>query len=52
MKDISTMYTKYLNNECGRKGYYAYKIENATTSPKEYGEFLKRKRRSRRKRVL
>lgn len=50
MKDISTMYTKYLNIECGRKGYYRHKREKASSGPKEYGEFLKRC--SRRKHML
>lgn len=40
-KDISTMYTKELNLNCGRKGYYAYKREKVDViSPRNYGMFL------------
>lgn len=47
-KDISTEYTKELNKECGRKGYFSWKTEKITTiSPKNYGMFLQRKRGSR-----
>lgn len=44
-KDISTMYTKERNDKCGRKGYLAYKKEKETViSPKDYGEFLLKRR--------
>lgn len=39
-KDISTQYTRYLNKQCGRKGYYMFKKENAKMGPKEYGGFV------------
>lgn len=43
-KDIFTIYTKYVNKENGRKGYYNWKNENITIiSPKKYGMFLNKK---------
>lgn len=47
-KDISTIYTRYQNLECGRKGYYAFDREKETViSPKDYGMFLKKNRKVR-----
>lgn len=44
-KDISTIYTKDRNKNCGRKGYHAYKREKITdTSPAEYGMFLQKRK--------
>lgn len=46
-KDISTQYTKMRNRQEGRKGYYAFKSEKVTViSPKNYGIFLKKQKRS------
>ena len=43
-KDISTQFTKMKNKEQGRRGYVFWKREKDTViSPKEYGQFLKRK---------
>ena len=43
-KDISTLYTKDRNNNCGRTGYSRFKEEKVTIiSPRDYGEFLKKK---------
>lgn len=45
-KDISTEYTKELNEKCGRRGYCGYKREvEKVISPKEYGMFLAKNRR-------
>ena len=42
-KDISTMYTKYENISCGRKGYYLYKRAKVDViSPKDYGMYLQK----------
>ena len=42
-KDISTMYTKYQNASCGRKGYFLYKHEKVDViSPKDYGMYLQK----------
>lgn len=39
--DISTIYTKYRNKSCGRKGYFMFKREKETIiSPREYGMFI------------
>lgn len=43
-KDVCTPYTKYLNKECGRTGYYRFEEEKAIPGPKEYGMFLLRKK--------
>lgn len=44
-KDISTMFTREQNNRCGRKGYAMWKLEKDNViSPKNYGEFLKKKK--------
>lgn len=45
-KDISTMYTKQCNAVEGRRGYCGWKREKENSiSPKDYGEFLSRKRK-------
>ena len=44
--DIITAYTKMQNKETGRHGYRMWKREKVTIiSPKDYGEFLQRKKR-------
>lgn len=40
-KDISTMYTKNLNQRAGRKGYGNWKHEKLySISPAEYGNYM------------
>ena len=47
-KDISTVYTKYKNKNCGRKGYFRFKEEKEDViSPKEYGIFIQERKRRR-----
>lgn len=44
--DISTEYTKAKNKEEGRRGYGLWKREKITDiSPKNYGEFLQKKKK-------
>lgn len=43
--DISTPYTKMKNKKDGRRGYFLWKKEKETISPKEYGMFLSERRR-------
>lgn len=46
VKDISTMYTRKRNKECGRTGYFrAFDEKETIIPPKHYGEFLQQKRR-------
>ncbi len=46
-KDISTIYTRYQNNNTGRKGYFLWKERKDTViSPKDYGMFLQRHRKN------
>lgn len=48
-KDISTEYTKELNERCGRRGYCGYKREvEKVISPKEFGMFLAKRKSKRR----
>ena len=48
--DISTQFTKDRNNNCGRHGYGMWDREKVTTiSPKEYGEFIQKKRKRKNK---
>jgi len=48
-KDISTQYTKQQNKECGRRGYGMWKNEKSTViSPKDYGMFMDRQKKSKR----
>lgn len=43
-KNISTMYTKEKNNNCGRKGYVRFKEEKETDiPPKNYGMFIQQR---------
>ena len=45
-KDISTMYTKNLNQRAGRKGWFGWKTEKETNiSPAEYGGFILQNRK-------
>lgn len=47
-KDISTIYTRYKNLKCGRKGYCAFDREKVTViKPKDYGMFLQKDRKVR-----
>lgn len=42
-RDISTLFTKQKNRECGRMGYCRFKEEKITTiSPRDYGMFLQK----------
>ena len=48
--DISTQYTKTRNKEQGRRGYCLWKHEKETNiSPKDYGMFLQKLRKGKRK---
>ena len=48
--DISTMYTKEKNMKTGRKGYFRWQREKVTSiSPAEYGDYVLRKIRHKRK---
>jgi hypothetical protein len=44
--DISTMYTKELNKQSGRKGWIGWKSEKETSiEPDKYGEYILRHRK-------
>lgn len=44
--DISTMYTKELNKQSGRKGWIGWKSEKETSiEPAKYGEYILRHRK-------
>ena len=45
--DISSIYTKTKNKQCGRRGYCSWKQEKISViSPKDYGEFVQSKRKN------
>lgn len=45
-KDISSIYTRYKNIECGRKHYCRFKEEKEVViKPSDYGMFLQKLRR-------
>lgn len=47
-KDISSIYTRYQNNNTGRKGYFLWReTKNTVISPKDYGMFLQSRRKKR-----
>lgn len=47
-KDISTIYTRYQNNNTGRRGYGFWKeTKDTIITPKDYGMFLQCRRKNR-----